>query len=533
MLHDLLSIAATKHPHKIAVCDSSDSITYADLESIAKDLAVRLRDFDIDHFPLILVYAEKTVATVATFYGVFSAGGTSVPLDPTAPIDRQCFVARDTGAKLLIADAIGAPRALEIAKASGIPVLIIFERTSRTGATCGSWHIDYVGDQKSRPSLDQRCQISLDNGAHPAYVLYTSGSTGRPKGVVLSHGNAECFVDWASDYFNLDSTDVMASFAPLYFDMSIFDIFATAKACAELCLIPKGVSEFPVSLRKYIDKKGITTLYSVPSVLVNLIRSQEFIWGIRDSLKRILYAGEPFPIVHLRKLAEALPNTRIYNLYGPTETNVITCYQIDQKRDLVSTSIPIGAPCPYAEILVVDGTQVVTSLGGVGELVVRGDSLMQGYLRRKEQTAKAIRQLEFGKPESPSYYHTGDLVEILEGGNYRFLARNDRLVKVNGYRIEMGEIEHVAMELREIEECVCIARKFDSGEVMLVAFVVRIDESFKTDAIRDYLKVKLPGYMVPNLIITLEMVPRTTTGKCDYSKLLSLAEMGASSPHTI
>lgn len=523
MLHDLLSIAATNHPQKIAICDNSHSISYAELEAIAKDLAVSLRNFDINSSPLILVYAEKTVATIASFYGVFSAGGTCVPLDPTAPIDRQCFIARDTGSKFLITDAIGVARALEIAKASGISVLIIFERTSRTGVSCGSWHINYIGNQESPSTLDQLRPNSLDTGMHPAYVLYTSGSTGRPKGVVLSHGNAECFVDWATDYFNLDSTDVLASYAPLYFDMSIFDIFAAAKACAELCLIPKGLSQFPVSLSKYIDKKGITTLYSVPSVLMDMIRSQEFIRRIRDTLKRILYAGEPFPIVHLRKLVKALPNASIYNLYGPTETNVITYYKVDQKRDLLSTSIPIGAPCPYAEILIVDGSQVVTAPGGIGELVVRGDSLMQGYLHRKEQTARAIRQLELGNPESPSYYHTGDLVEILEGGNYRFLARNDRLVKINGYRIEMGEIEHVAMELSEIEECVCVAREFESGEIMLVAFVVLTDESFRMDAIRDYLKRKLPSYMVPKLIISLKIVPRTATGKCDHNKLASIA----------
>lgn len=518
MLHDLLSIAATNHPNRIAISDSSHSTSYTELEAIAKDLAVSLSDFYINSSPLVLIYAEKTVATIASFYGVFSAGGTCVPLDPTAPLDRQCFIARDTGSKILITDGICVTRALEIAKASGIPVLIIFERA------LSSWQINHIGNPNSPPKLDQPRPNPPDKSMHPAYVLYTSGSTGRPKGVVLSHGNAECFVDWATDYFNLDSTDVLASYAPLYFDMSIFDIFAAAKACAALCLIPKGLSQFPVSLSKYIYKKGITTLYSVPSSLVDLTRSQEFVCEIRDTLKRVLYAGEPFPIVNLRKLVKALPNASIYNLYGPTEANVITYYKIDPQRDLQSASIPIGTPCPYAEILIVDGSnQVVSAPGGIGELVVRGGSLMLGYLNRKEQTARAIRQLELGSPESPSYYHTGDLVEILEGGNYRFVARSDRLVKINGYRVEMGEIEHVAMELGEIEECVCLIHKVNSDERALVAFVVPVDESFRMDVIRDHLKRRLPGYMIPKVIIPLKTVPRTATGKCDHNELASIA----------
>lgn len=520
MLQDLLSSAAAKHPSKIAVADSLHSISYSELEVIAKELAANLLNFDIGSSSLVLIYAEKTIATIAAIYGVLHAGGAYVPLDPTAPLNRQCFIARDARSRFLIADELGAARALEIAKTSEIPVLILFDRKLRTTSKYGEWRIHYISSlrefQSSYPS-------SADEHTLPAYVLYTSGSTGRPKGVVLSHRNAECFVNWATDYFDLNETDVLASYAPLYFDMSIFDIFSAAKACATVCLIPKGISQFPTSLGKYINKKGITTWYSVPSALVDLIRSQEFVCGIRGTLRRILYAGEPFPIIHLRKLANALPNVSIFNLYGPTEANVITYYRIDSLRDLQSTSIPIGIPCPYAEILIVDGKQVVTEVGQVGELIVRGDSLMLEYFNMAEQTTKAIRPLELENPESPPYYHTGDLVEILEGGNYRFIARIDRLAKVNGYRVEMGEIENVAMELSAVEECVCLAHKAPLGKMTLVAFVVILDDSFGMDRIRDHLKNKLPGYMIPKLIIPLEALPRMATGKCDHNGLAVIA----------
>ena len=523
MLHDGLSVAATSQPKKIAICESSHSISYAALDAISKDLAEVLSGFDINSSPLILIYAERTAATIASFYGVLRSGGACVPLDPTAPLDRQRFVARDTRSSILISDEPGVARALEIAKASGIPILIAFERVPGAGAECGTWRINYACRNDSPPALYQLRSDSMDGGARPAYVLYTSGSTGRPKGVVLSHGNMECFVDWATGYFNLDSTDVLASHAPLYFDMSIFDIFAAAKACATLCLIPKGISQFPASLGRYVENKGITTLYCVPSSLVKWIRSQAIVRGLRGTLKRLLYAGEPFPMVHLRQLVQAVPDASIYNLYGPTETNVITCYKLEPQKDLQSASIPIGSPCPYAEILIVDGNKVVTLPGNTGELVVRGKSLMVGYLRGGEQTISAVRPNGFGNNESAPYYRTGDLVEILDDRQYRFIARNDRLVKVGGYRIEMGEIEHVVMELDEIEECVCVPDNSNADEIGLTAFVTLVDKSFQIDLIRDYLRHRLPGYMIPGRIISLDSIPRTATGKCDRNELATFA----------
>lgn len=401
--------------------------------------------------------------------------------------------------------------------------MIVFDREVGSGSKYGEWRVHRVVNFSSLPESQLPQPGSADESVFPACVFYTSGSTGRPKGAVLSHQNAERFVDWATDYFNLGETDVLASYAPLYFDMSLFDIFAAAKACATLCLIPRGVSQFPISLSKYIEKKGITTWYSVPSALVDLIRSEEFVRGIGGTLKRVLYAGEPFPMAHLRKLARSFPDVSIFNLYGTTEVGVITHYKIDPLRDFESTSIPIGSPCPYAEILIVDGNEVVTEVGRTGELIVRGDSVMLGYLNMPEQTAKVFRKITPEDSESPSYYYTGDLVEVLEGHNYRFISRNDRLSKINGYRVEMGEIENVAMEMSVVEECVCLTHQNSSDKKILVAFVVLLDDSFEIDGIREHLKRRLPGYMIPKLIIPLKTIPRTGTGKCDQNELAAIA----------
>jgi clorobiocin biosynthesis protein CloN4 len=353
-----------------------------------------------------------------------------------------------------------------------------------------------------RGALDGSVAVAPSTEVGPgdlAYVIYTSGSTGAPKGVMHSHRSALGFVRWAVDELALDPGDRLASHAPFNFDLSIFDLYAASRAGAAVVLPDAEIAAAPGRFIEWLAAKQITTVYSVPGVWVTGLHGSRGAMLTHPAMRRIIYAGEAMAPKHVLALQQALPHARVYNFYGPTETNVCTAYQVPRlDAKALPDAIPIGRAC--------SGDTVTTE---DGELVVQGESLLLGYWGKSPRAP--------GEP-----YRTGDRVRFDDPpGVYVFLGRRDGMRKLRGFRVELGEVEACLLKNPATAEVIAEVDDHDDEHATLVAFVVPAK-----GALRDGMALKrhcarfLPPYMVPR-IVWRESMPITATGKVDRRALVS------------
>jgi amino acid adenylation domain-containing protein len=354
-----------------------------------------------------------------------------------------------------------------------------------------------------------------------AYILYTSGSTGRPKGVMLTHRNATSFVGWCSETFAPVASDVFSSHAPFHFDLSILDIYTPLAHGATLVLIPEDTGKEPMALAELIARERITVWYSTPSILSLLVEYGKLETRDCSSLRTVLFAGEVFPVVHLRALKVRWPWPRYCNLYGPTETNVCTWYEVPAIIPPERTEpYPIGRVCSHLEGVVVDATGEPVAEGQEGELCIRGAGVTQGYWNLAEQTARAWLE----RPDGGRWYRTGDLVAAEPGGDLRFLGRNDRMVKKRGYRVELGEIEAGLYRHPAVREAAVVAvPDAEAGLRIRAHLVTRDGERISIIELKRFCGTLLPKYMIPDAFSFHAELPRTSTDKTDYQRLIQMA----------
>jgi amino acid adenylation domain-containing protein len=351
-----------------------------------------------------------------------------------------------------------------------------------------------------------------------AYILYTSGSTGDPKGVMISHRTILTFINWCYDKFKMTEDDRVTSHAPLHFDLSTFDIYVTIKAGGTVILVPEKLSVFPVNLVKLLQNESITVTYMVPSILSLMVNYGQLEKYDLSKLRTVLFAGEVFPIRYLRQLVAAIPHAQYYNLYGPTETNVCTYYQV-RSEDLAPDStqpVPIGTACENIEVFAVDENgELVSQPGREGELWVRGSGVAQGYWADPEKTAKGFVHNNYQTQYNEIAYRTGDIVVLDDDGtNWRFIGRRDHMIKSRGYRIELGEIESTLYGHNGVKEAVVVAIPDELIGNRIKAFVVPLKENGLTiSELQTHCSGQLPRYMVPEAIEFRDELPKTSTGK--------------------
>lgn len=504
----LLAGAAAEHPQRPAVRESTGlSIRYDELLALADGVAHELAAAGVRAGDRVGVLLPKTIDSVAAFFAALKLGAAYVPVDPTAPIRRAAFIFSDCGVRVaIVAGAVAAELARELDALGAQPTLLA---VAEPGG----------GDSLRRlfgPARATTGAAPVEEDS-PAYLLYTSGSTGVPKGVVLTHGSARSFIDWCSSLLRPTPEDRFASHAPFHFDISVLDLFTSLRHGAELLLISEKLSKSPAELARFAAETEATVWYSVPSVLALMCQ-----YGRLDELdlrhlRAVLFAGEVFPLPQLRDLMTRLPHPAYYNLYGPTETNVCTFYQVPGPIEETRTvSLPIGKPCAGYEARVVSPGGEPVDRGAEGELVVRGPGVMLGYWARPEATAAAFLPSDDGRP----WYRTGDIVVEEVTGDYRYIGRRDRMIKKRGYRVELGEIEACLGAYDDIGEAAVIAVRSATDEVETVAVVsARAGTKLSIIAIKRFCSQRLPGYMVPDRFEFVDALPRTSTGKIDYQTL--------------
>ena len=514
ILQQLLTESVRYHADRPAVCARGRTLSYRELEERSNQLAHFLRESGIKKGDRVGLFFPKAVESVIAMFGALKAGAVYVPLDPNQPAERITYIINNCGIKGLVSNA----DRLRVLEHSSMPsvefTLLTHELSNGSGrGNTFAWSALANFPIENSPEL-QATTTDL------AYILYTSGSTGRPKGVMLSHQNALTFVEWCAEMFEIGAGDRVSNHAPLHFDLSVFDVYNSIKAGATLYMVPDELAVFPASLANWIEEKQITVWYSVPSALVHLVLHGNVNGERFRQLRLILFAGEVFPQKYLKQLAELLPDVELYNLYGPTETNVCTYYRVDRALLPDMDRLPIGRACGNTEVFAIDEHDRVAGVGEVGELYVRGPAVTPGYWGDPEKTARMCVPNRFQPNFEEKLYRTGDLVSPDEKGDYYFLGRRDSQIKSRGYRIELGEIEAALLSHAGVCEAAAVAIPDEEIGNRIKAFVAPHDPGSLTAVeLQRHCATRVPRYMIPELIELCEGLPKTSTGKIDRVRL--------------
>ncbi len=407
--------------------------------------------------------------------GILLAGAVAVPLDASAPALRVEMLLKQAGCRAIIHDS-GQSRLIE-----------------SLGLQLGRLVLDSDGRLQTRSG--SACVVELDADPSLACVLHTSGSTGAAKPVPISWQGLDVFVDWMIGLTRLGKTDRVLRVAELSFDLSWFDHIACWRAGATLCTMSRRHSVTGSSLLAQVQRLQPKLIYAVPSLLMKLVGALPA-GGILESLEVICFAGEVYPPGALQALALSAPHAQLFNLYGPTETNVCTFHRVDRALLDGQHELPIGRACPYADCELIDEQGAVVDGPGLGELVVRGPTALAGR------------------------HATRDRVLRGPDGLFYFRGRIDRMVKIRGYRVDPSEIEAALTAHCAVLEAAVVSMPHRRLGIVLRAFVTLRDELPEADrSLRKHLAKRLAPHMLVEVVEVVEQMPRTPTGKTDYSLL--------------
>ena len=510
-IHHLMGERVADHPDKVAVVYGEDRLTYQELLSRSRDLALYLQSEGVRPDSLVGVCMERSLEMVVALYGILAAGGAYVPLDPDYPEERLEHMVRDSRAAVVLTQ-----------EALRDKLAALVDAETRLIALDAQWP-----EIRERVDALKAADVALREDVAPhhlAYVIYTSGSTGRPKGVMNEHRGVVNRLLWMQDAYGLGAEDAVLQKTPFSFDVSVWEFFWPLFTGATLVMARPGGHKDPAYLADTIRRHRITTLHFVPSMLQVFLEHAEASQCL--SLSRVVCSGEALPSALVRRFAERLPHATLYNLYGPTEAAVDVTAWTCPKTD-IPNAIPIGRPIANTQIHILDRYGAPVPAGVAGELHIAGVQVARGYLNRPELTAERFVIDPFAAEAGARMYKTGDLARWQDDGNIEYLGRNDFQVKLRGFRIELGEIEARLTEHEAVREAVVMAREDRAGEKRLVAYYTPSPEREVSPAeIRAFLSERLPEYMVPAVYVPLDEMPLSPNGKLDR-KALPVPEAGA------
>jgi acyl-coenzyme A synthetase/AMP-(fatty) acid ligase len=332
---------------------------------------------------------------------------------------------------------------------------------------------------------------------------------------MLTHENASSFVEWCSWVFTPGPEDRFSSHAPFHFDLSVLDLYVALKHGASIHLISEELGKNPRDLARFIADRRLTVWYSTPSILTLLMQFGHVAACDTSSLRLVLFAGEVFPVKHLRQLRQLWPAPAFFNLYGPTETNVCTFAEIPahipEERE---TPYPIGFACSHCAAVVLDEQGQEVQAGTEGLLYICGPSVFTGYWNRPAENAAA-----FVERSGDRWYNTGDVVRWEPSSGFIYIGRRDRMVKRRGFRIELGEIERALYKHPSIREAAVVALSDDEGVRIVACVGTGTAPGPSIIELKAFCGRNLPSYMTPDRFVVRDVLPKTSTDKTDYQRM--------------
>jgi amino acid adenylation domain-containing protein len=504
-LHQLIEAQARRTPERVALVFEGQRLTYRELDRRAGCLAQHLRRLGAGPDARVGLFVERSLELVVGILGALKAGAAYVPMDTAYPQERLAFMLSDADVRLLLT------QSSLLAK---LP-------------PCAAQLVRMDAFDWSGPAPH------ADMGTHPenlAYVIYTSGSTGRPKGVCIEHRNIVNYVLGVAERLRLEPGMSHATVSTIAADLGNTVIFPALATGGCLHVIAQERAESQAMLSDYFSRQRIDVLKIVPSHLAALQsgRNPDAVMPAR----RLILGGEASRLDWIERLRALAPRCEIYNHYGPTETTVgVLTYHVGAQLPATqSGTLPLGRALPNCSIHLLDEQGRPVPVGEKGELCIGGRGVARGYLNRPELTAEKFVADPFSSDPGARLYRTGDLARCLADGNIEFCGRIDHQVKLHGYRVELGEIEGALREQAEVQDAVVLLREDASGDRQVVAYVAAkpanqalfVDEL--TPAIlREFLKGRLPQYMVPSAFVLMDRLPLTANGKLDRQGLAALS----------
>ena len=484
------------YPQKVAVIDKDREITFSALHQQSLRLASRLISMGIAQNKPVGVFLDKSIESVYANLGILYAGDFYMNLDIKTPAERIRNIIQ------LVEPAAIISTTRQIKPIEGIipsttQVILLDEA-------------DETADVDTTAIL-RRLSTIIDTD--PSCIINTSGSTGTPKGVVLNHKSFFDFIEWAIDTFHFGDDLVMGSLSPIVFDIYSFELCMLMAKASTLVVLPAHLAAFPAKILEVLEQHKVNFLFWVPTIMVNIANMDLLSAFKLDSLKTVWFAGEVFPTKQYNYWHHHLPQTTFANLYGPIEITLDCTYYIINKEIPDEEPLPIGYPCRNTDILVLDDEDRLVKEANVeGELCVRGTSLAMGYYNNPEKTAAAFVQNPLNKAYPEVIYRTGDIVCYSEEGLIMFKGRKDNIVKHQGYRTDLGEIEHVIINTLKLVKNGCIV--YNQAEKQITLFYEAEEEVPVTEFRLSIGKV-LPKYMIPTAYHRLEQLQRNANGKID------------------
>jgi len=487
---------------ELAIVCGNAALSYQELNRRANQFGHYLRELGVHEETAVGISLQRCTAMVVAILGILKAGGIYVPLDERYPEDRLRHMVRDAGATMVVSGP----------KLKGL--------WSRAGVRC----IDLAAEIQEIARQPEQNLESKITGESLAYIIYTSGSTGLPKGIAAPHRSFRGFM-CDVDYVTFDDTQVLFQHSAISWDAMALELWP-ALVHGGKCVLHAGEAATADDIRHAIERNGVTILWLTSALFNSIVDSDPH---ALSGLKQLLVGGEALSQAHVRKALELLPEIKIVNGYGPSECTVFTtCYPITTQTQRLS-SISIGKPIGDRQVFVLDENFTLVPPGVAGEIFVGGPAVARGYVGRPELTAEKFVPDPFSNEPGSRLYRSGDMAWWRKDGNLEFIGRRDHQVKVRGFRIELGEIEAALQACPEVAQAAVVVREDAPGEKRLVAYVVakhgrKVEES----VLRQQLKRRLPDYMVPAAIVTLDAIPLTTTGKLDRKALLAPEKVGSS-----